>query len=62
MNRLSEEQRNAVYAVIEMARKDQAYRALGLQEGCEVYAHPSRKGIAWGVNKHGKRIARGVEK
>jgi hypothetical protein len=62
MNRLSEEQRNAVCAVIEMARKDQGYRALGLRDGSDVYARPSRKGIAWGVNKHGKRVARGVEK
>jgi hypothetical protein len=62
MNRLSEEQRNAVYAVIEMARKDQAYCAFGLRDGSDVYARPSRKGIAWGVNKHGQRVARGVEK
>jgi hypothetical protein len=62
MNRLSEEQRNAVGAVIEMARKDQVYSALELRDGSDVYAHPSRKGIAWGVNKHGKRVARGVEK
>jgi len=62
MNRLSEEQRNAVYAVIEMARKDMAYRALGLRDGSDVSAHPSRKGITWRVEKSGKCVARGVEK
>ena len=62
MNRLSEEQRNAVYAVIEMARKDQAYRAFGLRDGSNVNAHPSKKGITWRVEKLGKCVARGVEK
>jgi hypothetical protein len=42
MNRLSEEQRNAVCAVIEMARKEQAYRTLGLRDGCDVSAQAYR--------------------